>query len=283
MRTQLAGCLNASGRPDAALEESGRALAIDPNFREAIRTRALIHAGLGRGADLRADIARYEALSRRRELGSTWPLRLEISGVSGVAPASADRERALEKALAVDPEDSWARLELARALADRGRLAESLAQCDALLATDPDNLRARFARCSMLRRLDRDEALRATRALVEHPHFGEFLLGFPGGVGAFHYLADLHLERGEAAEALDAARRGLAEADRSGALRGESHYWLACAYALAARSDPTLLPEAAGHLKLASGFNRDYRDELFRRNPLFDPARPALVRLLDSR
>ncbi len=280
LRTQLAACFNALGKPEAALEECERALALAPDFREAIRTRALILARLGQADGVRADLSRYEALSRRREPGSTWNLRLELRDFPVPGPSSPDRERALREALAADPEDTWVHYELARSLKDQGRPAECVAQCDAILAIDPDNLRAQFFRANVLAESGKDEARHAFQALIDHPRFEEFLQEYAGAIGAFHKLTRLLLEQGDVSGGLAVARDGLAQAERFQTLRGESHFRLACAYALAARTDARCVDQAANHLKLASGFHRDYRDRWFPREPLFDPVRPDLVRRL---
>ena len=157
-----------------------------------------------------------------------------------------------------------------------------MAQLDALLASEPDDLPAQFSRAVLLLGNDRAGAKRALTALLAHPRFRELLAKEPESIRAFDYLSLLHLQGGNLPEGLALARRGLFEAERLRALQGPSHYRLASAYALAAKADPTLVTRAAEHLKRASAIHRGFQDREFPRDPLFDDVRPLMDGLLTA-
>lgn len=105
-----------------------------------------------------AALAHLEGACRRfphhREL-----LRLRVSRL---APWAADaKEGVLREALALHPEDAWARRELALELAATGRLEEAFAELEEAAKFDPDSTSTANVRASLLRRSGRLDAARA--------------------------------------------------------------------------------------------------------------------------
>jgi len=286
LRAQKAACLQTAKRWGDALVECESALKLDPDFWEAYRDRLFIRADLGQTEAMQADLARCDVLANGLGSGFSRTLRLDLRDLLGWSPPPGERDDGLGRALDADPDDHRVRYELVRRLDNAGRAEDALAQCDAILAVDRDHLRARFYRATLLMKRGRGGAIPEFAAIVRHPRFEEFLRGNAVAIRAYHYLSRDHLDRGEVGQALDVARRGLAQAERFQMMRGESHYCLARAYAAAARSDPAMIRPAAEHLNHASAIYADYLDSWFAGDPGFEGLRPnilALVATLRSR
>ena len=259
LRGQLAGCLYDVHRFDAALEQCNKALMLNPDQAESYRTRAFIRNRLGQGEGLKSDIQRYELLTRHLGKIPAWRLRLDWMLFEQPDGAGAfDRDLAgsdlPQRLLTADPEDVDLRTAFALQLEKSGRPEAALAEYDKILEISPDHLRSRYFRGGCFTRATRDEAEVDLSYLLEHPRFEELLRESDLALRAFYYESSVLLQMGEGDRALQVALRGLDHADRfkNKEIQNELHYALARVYAVAAKSDPRLLQQAADHLGIAS-------------------------------
>ncbi len=123
-------------------------------------------------------------------------LLLSLSDTKGASAAA-------EEGLAAHPDDPWLRLLLASALQVDGRLEESIDECDRVLATRPDAVRACEAKAHALSEMGEDEAAieALSQALEVSPHCTSALL----------YRSWLSVQQGD----LKSARRDCATAVRT--------------------------------------------------------------------
>jgi tetratricopeptide (TPR) repeat protein len=311
LRIELAGCLYEQHSFDGALEQCNKALELNPDNAEFYRSRAFIRGRLGQDADLRADIDRFELLTRRLGKLPSWRLRLDWKlahrpddgAVFGRDPEIDALGRRL---LAADPEDVDLRTALASELQQAGRTEAALAEYDKILEINPDNLRARYQRGMLLYKMHRAEAERDLSYLLEHPRFEELLRESVRTLHAFSYHSTVLLEQGQADKALEVALRSLdyvrrcrdreargdlqdasaRAGDRSEFLgdlkeiQGDLHYVAARACAATADRDPQRLQQAAGHLYICSGYKPKYLNLWFNRDRTFDGQRRPIELLL---
>ena len=288
LRGQLAGCLYDLHRFDAALEQCDKALVLNPDHAEIYRTRAFIRGRLGQGAGLRFDISRFELLTRRLGKIPSWRFRMDwmlsqTSDSDGPGP----RDGVLldptlsQRLLTADPDDVDLRTALAKQLMETGHPDVALAEFDKVLEINPDHLRARYLRGGILYNRHPDQAEGDFLYLLEHPRFEELLRESPRALRAFHYVTPTLLKKGEVDKAISMARRGVEYADQIKQSQGESHYHLARAFAVAARSDPEQLQEAALHLHKARSYNREFYLEWFGQDAFFEGQQAKIRRLVD--
>lgn len=276
LRSQLAGCLYDLHRFDEALEQCDRALELDRDHAESYRTRAFIRGRLGQVDGVKADVRRFEVLTRHRGKVPLWGLRIDLGFARrpGEAPdrdiADGDLPRRL---LAADPEDVDLRTALALQSLKAGDREAALAGLDEVLETNPDHLRARYLRAGLLLKIRRDKAEGDLSYLLGHPRFEEMVRESDVTLHAFHYDSWLLLQGHETGKALQVALRGLAYADRFKKMQGEAHYALACIHAVAGRSDPDQLPLVAAHLRDAFRHHPKFLREWFGPDPTFDDDR----------
>jgi serine/threonine protein kinase/tetratricopeptide (TPR) repeat protein len=285
LRTQIAGCLFHLGRLDEALAQCNQALALDPEFREAYRTRAFLWEGLGHTDHLQSDLNRFALLTRSQGQAPFWKVRFDLSQADSAfeTPEGLDLP---PRILAANPEETDVRALFADRLAVRGRTDEALAEYNHVLNQDPDHLPARYRRGMLLCGLDHDAATRDFSTLIEHPRLEELLRQDATAIRSFHHVSWHYLLKGQVSEAVAIAQRGV---DHAGSLaephlRAESHYALARALTLAARTDPALLSRAADHFRQArDDYGQPTFDREFQDDPLIESLRPALLSLLDRR
>jgi serine/threonine protein kinase/tetratricopeptide (TPR) repeat protein len=271
LRSQLAGCFYQLNRMDEALEACNQAIALDTGFAEAFRNRAYVRGRLGRTDGLRDDVERLDMLSSGRDRSSLWGF--EVGAPFNPAATSAnDDPRRIE----IDPRDVDLRTFVATQLIWKGQHEDALAELERGIGRDPENLRARYTRGLVALILGRDGAEADLAFVIHHPRFAEFLREEPGALRAYRYLAEVYMNRGQLAEGIRTAERGLARAEATGILEGESHYALAQAYAVAAQARPELIPSVADQLEAAFRAQPSLREDEFAQDPVFEPLRDKL-------
>src|SRR5262249_17992014 len=153
---------------------------------------------------------------------------------------------------------------------------EALTELNRVVELAPEHLRARFDRALLLRKMRRDGQGHDDFAyIMQHPRFEEFLQEADTAdcVYQFHALNLLQLKRVD--QALRVATEGLARAQRTGKFCAESHYVLACAYAVASRNEPDYLSNAMTHLDQAVDRYPAF-EQLFRRDSRFNGMRAKI-------
>ena len=274
-------------RDEEASEACDRALALDPDFAEAYRNRALIDDRLARADLLRADGDRFALLTRFLGPAQAEKLDLQslLTGILGRSiPKGSRVEDLARKVAAADRSDVDARVVEANTpgAARRGRAEEAIALLDGVLRDHPDHLLARYNRAGFLKQAGRPEALAEYRALIDDPRFEELYRVQPGAVCVFAAIVHDLIRLGRPAEALAMARSGLDEALRTGLYPADAHYAVARAHAAMDQADL-----AREQLQLAVGLNPKLatayaRDRLFadlhRADPEFlSPAMAARI------
>jgi lipopolysaccharide biosynthesis regulator YciM len=131
----------AQGRNDEARRAAKRALRKAPRAVKAWIVLGDIEAERGKARAARSAWGKVPGLDRRAA-SAVYP-RLESSFAA--AGRAADFEAQLRKLLAEHPSDGHARLALARMLAVRGEIEESLGELNRMLEADPDDLAVRAA------------------------------------------------------------------------------------------------------------------------------------------
>ena len=139
-----------------ALAECDRALALDPDFALAYRTRAQILKASGRPDRVLADAERYNVLSKRGGFLPEISLRLALRLKPGpnILPPIDGGEALARQILAEDPNDRETRTNLAAMIALDQRPIEAISEYDRVIIADPDHLRARYQRALQFHVLD---------------------------------------------------------------------------------------------------------------------------------
>lgn len=152
------------GRIDDALLFLDRALELNPNFIEALACRALIAESMGETPQADEDLARVTALSV--PVADPAPYQIRRPPAVHVLPELSD------------PDEAEALLVGALAAYDRGRLFESLAAMESLIAARPEYADLRWRYGQILSEMNRrEEALAAfDDALQVNPNFLSALL-----------------------------------------------------------------------------------------------------------
>jgi len=177
------------GDYDGAIHEYDRALAVDPEFVDALANRAKANDILHRYDRALADLDRAVALQPKKAalLAQRSELHTEMHD-SGEAVADLDR------ALALSPNDPLILVERAGAYSDAGddvRAAADLAQAAALAPNNPDVLMAQAN--AFIKSGDFDRAQRNLDAVIK---------AIPGAVNPYFVRGRLSLYRGDAAKAV---------------------------------------------------------------------------------
>ncbi len=275
LQGQLAGCLEWLGNYPQALEHCNQALQESPELAEFYRTRAFIRAKLRQTRGLDEDIRHFEVLSRI--LPRTFWGSSEI--LSRLSEGSAGREDALEVG-ELSPEELDARTFLATEIYDAGDHELAAAEFGKVLLVDPDHLAARFARgLRAVKAGEFDQARHDLDVVLYHPDLPAYLRDHPGRWRQLQEVANLYLEGGRVEEAQRIARRALDVAIDRNCARGMLHYQLAQVQAVAGRTDPGSLPEAAKQLSRAFLANPEYQEH-YQDDPWFDPVRTRLNAIL---
>ena len=277
LQGQLAGCLMRLGKHQQALERCNQALEGAPELAEFYRTRAFIRAKLRQTTGLDKDIRHFELLSRmlpRTFWGGTALLARLTEGPAG----RGDKVEVVE----IPPEELDARTVLATEIFDAGDRELAATEFAKILLVEPDHLAARFARgIRAVKAGDYDQARRDLDRVLYHPDLLVYLRDNPGRWRQLREVANLYLERGRVEEARALARRDLDLAidlkdDRGlSQYQGMSHYQLAQVQAVAGRTDPPAITEAAQQLARAFRAHPAYR-QYYQRDRRFDPVRTRL-------
>jgi serine/threonine protein kinase/Tfp pilus assembly protein PilF len=286
LRAQRAACLFELGKYDAALEECNQALTIDPDHATSTRTRTFIRGRLGQVDSLEDDLRRFELLTR--SVGEAFALRFRLDSMLPRSPQTLPAPFVPELPLARTPDEgpddiaADARILRAARLRDEGRTDDALLELDKVLALDPTHLQARYYRAMLLRKLKRPEAEQDFAALLAHPRFEELLPQYPDAVNVYHQRVRDHLRAGRNAEAIEVARQGLLQSNRFQALRGQSHYTLARAYAASAKSRArsSLIEQVVAELGEARRLDPEQTLRWFEHDPYFDALRARIRPLL---
>ena len=284
-----------------ALGECDRALALDPHYTPAYRTRALLRAASGRDKGVQADIDRFALQTRLQGPAAGLRLRLGLNFLPGSNYAARPEvENLARQAVDHDPGDHDSRTILAATIASGDRAAEAVSEFDRVLDADPGHLRARYQRAMQLDRLDPEGAIAEYTSLIEHPRFEELFREQPTAIRAFHYVATDLLLRGKLAEALEVAQRGLVHANRSRSLqnetilarrkamnqfdfspRGETYYLLARIHAVAAGTDHDRISQVIDNLGLSFAKHPRFRRSWFAQDHQFDALRDEICLRMD--
>jgi eukaryotic-like serine/threonine-protein kinase len=294
IRGQRAACLAWLERYSEALEECDRALVRDPDLPELYRTRAFIRAASGLTDGLAADVQHFELLRRliprefldpasrteptEPELSATEMLDTlgEFSNGVGLLGTLANRPSLANSeahVLAVDPGELNKRLMLASKIHNAGDRELASIEYAKVLMLDPDHIPARTIRAlDEIKNKRFDEAHHDLELVLSHPHLMEYLRRNPP---FWHFLLQASRQlssAGRAEEGRAVARKVLDFANALHHLRSESHYNLASAYAVSARTDPQFVPLAANELWWAFVAHPVYQDH-YLRDPTFDLVR----------
>ena len=175
--------------------------------------------------------------------------------------------------LAVDPGELSTRLDLASKIRNAGDLELAASEYAKVLMLDPDHIPARMSRAlEAIKNKRFGERGTTLKRVLNHPRLTEYLRRNPP---FFRFLLQASRQfslAGHAPEGRAVARRVLDFANAARHARGESHYNLACAYAVSARNDSQFVPLAANELWWALVAHPVYRDH-YLRDPMFDPVR----------
>jgi tetratricopeptide (TPR) repeat protein len=265
-----AACLAWLERYSEALEECDQAISGAPDLAELVRTRAFIRVASGQRNGLKADLQRFELLGQflpRRFLGrSLKPDPLDAESARGAIetrrseiPNALDMANRFSSALslfagpnetlAVDPAELRTRITLASSIRQAGESDVASAENAKILVLDPDFIPARLARAIEEFELRRfNEGQRDLSAVLDHPALIEYLRKDPTLLRCFHQISHLLSNSGKAHEGQVLARKALDLANSLHQLRGESHYSLAQAYSVLARTDQQFVGQAAEEL-----------------------------------
>ena len=198
-----------SDREEEALVELDRALAHDARNAHAWASRGETHRWLGHHEQAVAD------LTAALDIDPTLAWALGSRGQAHQQAGRYDQAAAdLTAALELDPTLTWALVHRAKAYRVQGRYQEALADLDCVLGIAPEHIAAYAERSRCLQQLERWE-----RAVHDMTRAAE--LDFETSWYRVQ-LADLFLDLGRYAEALQEIDRSLASPDESGP---SSHAW----------------------------------------------------------
>jgi len=294
LRGHWAACLAWLERFPAALQECNRALDGSPELAELYRTRAFIRAASGQTAGLAEDIQHFELLSRLLPR-AFWSRGTAPGGdVPEPSPVPATR-RVLEfptavdfvsrlghqadglegasQNLEVDPEEINARAVLASTIRDAGEFDLAAFEFGKILILEPDQIEVRMSQAILAIETRRFEAAhREFDAVLTNPGLIEHVQKEPKFIRRFHHASRQYCLNGKFQEGRAIARRALDLAITLRLPPDESHYYLARAYAISARTDPQFIAKAADQLYwvfVAHPLNHG----VYARDPAFKPVR----------
>jgi len=287
-----------------AQAECDRALALDPDYAEANRTRLLINQISGQSDSVHADIERFSLLTRPHNPTESVLLQITSRILPGekIRPFTETEEASLRRAIREDSDNEHHKATLADRLVIEKRNAEAVELYDQVIADNPSHLNARYQRAIELGRMKDPRATAEFVAMVDHPRFEELYRDRSDGFRAFHYIARDYLRLGRYAEAEIMVHRASTAINQSSALqdqtvkarsqgrsavlpRGENKYNLArvnIAIA-AAESDPSRLTTAIAYLKDAFEESPIFRNEWFAKDCFFDAYRDEILERIDSK
>jgi serine/threonine protein kinase/tetratricopeptide (TPR) repeat protein len=267
LRGQLAACLMDLNQNCEALDESNKAIAATPDVPELYRTRAFIRTTLG-PVDSRAlaeDLQQFEILTRmlpRRFLIRRYTNldHLVHSSIQHDLPFGdpvdvgfhADYRLELDgehRRAEIDPEELAAREALAERVGEAGEYDLAALEVGKILILDPHQLDQRMNRVLLSIETHRfDEAKTDLDTVLNSPGLLEHIQKYPAFLKRFHRASRRYCAFGKFFEAREIARRALDFAIALGLPRGESHYNLARAYAISARTESQFIARAADQL-----------------------------------
>ena len=273
MLTQRAGCLLSAGRDDEARAECDRALALDPDFRDAYLVRAMARARLDQTSAAQADIERFAALSRSSP-SETWQGR------------EAYRNDAKRGAYA---DVGQAQATIARSLERNHRPDDAADAYEKAIEFNPEDLNSRARRALILRSQRKNEAINEMGDVIQSSRFEELVGQDPYLLRISLYVVEHRLRNGASNEALAIAESALRIATRLRAadvpespLVAESRYALARALAPGAVANPQTARRAADLLMQADRADPRFLRDLFPKDPFFDAARASIGVFLAS-
>ena len=280
--TQLAGCRYRLKEYGEALDLCNRALAIDPDFQEAYRTRWYINVRLGNPRASLGDAQRFASLEGRLASLALWEFntRRRLVAHSGILPDEAPDDRTSSPPSIDDAEFLVLK---GLDLEVKGRIEEALRAYGEAVEADPDHLYARLRHAELSRKLRSPDFLREFADLAEHPRFEDLVAVNEEALRVLHFLADSATARGRFREGIGWARRSLETARRLGLFQGESHYRLAKAHAPLAAFDPDAFNAAVDELAAAAECHPKYLYDWFLDDPAFEPIRGRLELVLGQR
>jgi serine/threonine protein kinase/thioredoxin-like negative regulator of GroEL len=302
LQGQLAACLMELKQDREALEEIEHAIAGAPDVSELYRTRAFISASRGQTSPpgLADDLQHFEVL-RHILPRALWGKTLAgAGGLSWSRPPSESRiQAALDLGslvsrnpgeldeeslkLEVDPHEVAARAVLAARIRDSGDVELAELEFGKILILDPEELSVRLARALLSIEMRRfAQAQQDLDVVFANPGLDEQLRAHPALIRRLHQASRQYGEFGKLEESRALARRVLDLALRLRIPTGESHFALAHANCLLARTDRRFVPEAANQLYLAMVANPVFRDH-YRRDSAFDAVRAQIDRSLGGK
>ncbi|AGA27513.1 serine/threonine protein kinase [Singulisphaera acidiphila DSM 18658] len=255
LRAQLAGCLFMMGRYDTALEACTKALEIDPDHAVSTRNQTFVRRQLGQEDRVDSDVRRFELLTRSQSEVLSLKTRLESMHTSDLDWSTPTPNQVEPILINAEANDLDTRVLRATQLRHLKRFDEALLELDQILSLEPEHLEARLYRAMLLRKLNRHEAISDFAYLVDHPRLDELIPQYKDAINIYHQRTSDLLRANQPKTAIKVALDGLAQANRFQSMVGESHYALARAYASAAKSDPSLIPQVAKQLKAAYKIN----------------------------
>jgi len=292
LQVQLATCLWKLNQNREALEEIEKAIECAPDLAELYRTRACIRTTPGEinGLGLAEDLQHFEILSHLlpRAFLSETPAGLDQSSWSRTPhqsriPASlnfgtfvSNHSTELDgygKIVEVDPQELTVRAVLASRIRDAGEFDLAASELGKILILEPDHLAVRMSRALLSIETRQFEAARRDLdSVLTNPGLIEHIRKDPTFIRRLHEASHRYSFYGKFQESRAIARRTLDLAITLRLPRGESHYNLAWAYAISARTDPQFIAKAADQLYrvfVANPLNhRNYA-----RDPAFEPVR----------
>ncbi|HKD55795.1 MAG TPA: tetratricopeptide repeat protein [Steroidobacteraceae bacterium] len=184
----LGNALRRLGRLDEAVASAQRAIALDSRQSLAHNNLGLALAALGRRAEAVASLRRAVHLNPR------FPEALRT--LANLLSDMGEYEEAVSlhrTALGLDPQSADGHCQLGIALSELGRVAEATASFRRALELRPDYARAHLGLATVLRLQWRTAEAEASVRAVLATH--------PDDVAALHLLGDLHVDRGDFAQA----------------------------------------------------------------------------------
>ena len=296
IRGQRAACLAWLARYPEALEECDQAIAEAPDLPELYRTRAFIRAVSGQTSDLAADLQHFELLCRLLprqilvQVSRTQPSELDPTptsmldnlldlssglGLHGILASRSGLYDGDVQALVVDPGELSVRLVLASRIRNTGDRQLAASEYVKILMLDPDHIPARMFRA--LEALENEQLSQAQsdlEAVLNNPHLMGSLARNPSLLRSLVQASRKLLLCGRV-QAGQAWRKAMAYANALHQFRGETHYNLASAYAVSARSDSLFVPLAANEIWCALVAHPLYRD-YYLLDSAFDGVRPQI-------
>ncbi|MFI5456114.1 MAG: protein kinase [Isosphaerales bacterium] len=295
LQGQLATCLWELNQNREALAEIEKAIEGAPDLAELYRTRAFIRTTLGEaiGLGLIEDLQHFEILSHflpwaflgetpaspdqlswsRTQYQSRFRASLDLGTLVSNHPTELDGHG---KKVEVDPEELTVRAVLASRIRDAGEFDLAAIEFGKILILEPDQIEVRMSQAILSIETRRFEAAhREFDAVLTNPGLIEHVQKEPKFIRRFHHASRQYCLNGKFQEGRAIARRALDLAITLRLPRGESHYNMARAYALSARTDPQFIADAADQLYRVFVAN-PVNHRIYTMDPAFEPVRYQL-------